>query len=150
MILGIDEYWTENEMDENTNFTMFKKFSQRAQKNTGNKEYKYLQEIEHIFEESGTVWQGDVDTSKVHPDKVSHVYIYGHSLGTIDRDVLSVYIKSDATAVTIYCFDKGAKQRLFDNTIRLVGEKRLREKLNCVPTKLEYIIQKEPVECSTP
>jgi len=41
MVLGIDEYWLGDERDERTNFTIFKKFSQRIQKRTGNESYKY-------------------------------------------------------------------------------------------------------------
>ena len=45
MVLGIDEYWVGDERNEKTNFTIFKKFSQRIQKHTGNDSYKYLKEM---------------------------------------------------------------------------------------------------------
>ena len=51
--------------------------------------------------------------------------------------------------MTIYCRDRGTEGELIANTIKLIGEKQLLEKSNHSPAKLKYIIQKEPVECST-
>lgn len=143
MVLGIDEYWTGKDRDERTNFTVFKKFSQRIQKHTGSDGYKYLREIEKIFNSSGAVWSGNVDTSKVHSDGTSYVYIFGHSLDITDKDILSGFIGIDSTAVTVYCMDKGAEGELIANTIKLIGEEKLLDKTNCVPSKSEYIIPKD-------
>lgn len=51
MVLGIDEYWLDDKQNQRTNFTIFKKFSQRILKHTGNNSYKYLKEIRKIFEQ---------------------------------------------------------------------------------------------------
>lgn len=128
MVLGIDEYWSEDERDERTNFTIFKKFSQRIQKHTGNESYKYLQEIRKLF--------------KDHSDCVSYVYVFGHSLDVTDKDILSSYIGDDSTSVIVYCMDRGTEGELIANTIKLISEKRLIDKSNHVPTKLDYVIQK--------
>ena len=142
MVLGIDEYWTGDEKNERTNFTIFKKFSQRIQKHTGNDAYKYLKEMKRIFKTSGEVWTGGVNTSKVHPDGVSHVYVFGHSLDVTDRDILSSFIGDDSTAVTVYCRDRGTEGELIANTIKLIGEEQLLDKSNHIPSKLSYVIQK--------
>ena len=149
MVLGIDEYWQEDKKDEKTYFTIFKKFAQRIQKHTGNDGYRYLKKIKKIFKRNGKVWGGDVSTSKDHPKGVSCIYVFGHSLDVTDKDILSGFIGSNATAVTIYCRDRGTEGELIANTIKLIGEKQLLEKSNHSPAKLKYIIQKEPVECST-
>lgn len=141
MVLGIDEYWDGDERDERTNFTIFKKFSQRIQKHTGNESYKYLKEIQKLFKEK-TGWSGNVDIFKDHPDGVSYVYVFGHSLDVTDKDILSSYIGDDSTSVIVYCMDKGTEGELIANTIKLISEKRLLDKSNHVPTKLDYIIQK--------
>lgn len=143
MVLGIDEYWVGDERNEKTNFTIFKKFSQRIQKHTGNDSYKYLKEMRKIFVEKGEVWSGNVGTLEVHPDGVSNVYVFGHSLDVTDKDILSGFIGDNSTAVTIYCRDKGTEGELIANTIKLICEERVLDKSNYVPSKLKYIIQKK-------
>ena len=141
MVLGIDEYWTGSEQDERTNFTIFKKFAQRIQKHTGNDSYRYLKEIREIFKTNRNIWSGNVDPLKVHPDGVSYIYVFGHSLDVTDKDILSNFIGDDATSVTVYCRDKGTEGELIANTIRLIHEEKLLDKSNHVPAKLEYVIQ---------
>ncbi len=142
MVLGIDEYWTGDERDEKTDFTIFKKFSQRIQKHTGNESYKYLKEMQKAFETRGKNWSGNVDTSKIHPDGVSYVYVFGHSLDVTDKDILSRFIGDDSTSVIVYCRDKGTEGELIANTIKLIREEKLLDKSNHVPTKLDFVIQK--------
>ncbi len=146
MVLGIDEYWVGAERDERTNFTIFKKFSQRIQKHTGNGSYKYLKEVQDVFEAKGKQWSGNADTSEVHPDGVSYVYVFGHSLDVTDKDILSSFIGSDATSVTVYCKDRGTEGELIANTIKLIGEEKLLDKANHVPVKLKYVIQKKKLK----
>lgn len=140
MVLGIDEYWIGDEQDERTNFTIFKKFAQRIQKHTGNESYKYLMEMQKLFKANKDRWSGNVDINNTHPNGVSYVYVFGHSLDITDKDILSGFIGDDATSVTVYCMDKGTEGELIVNTIKLITEKRLLEKVNHVPTKLKYII----------
>ena len=142
MVLGIDEYWTGDEKNERTNFTIFKKFSQRIQKHTGNDAYKYLKEMKRIFAENGDAMYGNADRSIVHPDRVSYVYVFGHSLDVTDKDILSSSIGDDSTAVTVYCTDRGTEGELIANTIKLIGEEQLLDKSNHIPSKLSYVIQK--------
>jgi len=143
MVLGIDEYWIGDERDERTNFTIFKKFSQRIQKHTGNESYKYLEEMQKLYKANGNSWTGHVDISKDHPDGVSYVYVFGHSLDITDKDILSSFIGDDSTSVIVYCRDKGTEGELIANTIKLIQEEKLLDKSNHVPMKLEYVIQKK-------
>ncbi len=142
MVLGIDEYWIGDEQNERTNFTIFKKFSQRLQKHTGNESYRYLQEMQKLFQAKGNSWSGNVDILKDHPDGVSYVYAFGYSLDVTDKDILSNFIGDDSTSVIVYCLDKGTEGKLIGNTIKLISEKKLLDKSNHVPTKLDYVIQK--------
>ncbi len=141
MILGIDEYWSEKERDSHTNFTIFKKFAQRIQKKTGIENYKYLIDINKIYEKEGAHWSGNVDITTTHTDGTSFVYVFGHSLDVTDKDILIDFFMNEATAVTIYCRDKGTEGELIANVIQIITEKRLLEKANQAPTKLEFIIQ---------
>lgn len=145
MVLGIDEYWDKYERDLHTNFTIFKKFAQRIQKHTGIENYKYLNEINKKYEKNKERWTGNVDMNTTHPNGVSYVYIFGHSLDVTDKDILSGYVGSESTSVTVYCYDKGTEGELIANTIKLISEKQLLKKTNYVPSKLDYVIQKKQV-----
>lgn len=145
MVLGIDEYWDKDARDYHTNFTIFKKFAQRIQKRTGIENHRYIKEIDKIYVNNKERWTGNVDINVTHPDGVSYVYIFGHSLDVTDKDILSGLIGRDSTSVTVYCYDKGTEGELIANTIKLISEKRLLEKANNVPTKLDYVIQQKEI-----
>lgn len=142
MVLGIDEYWNEDKRNSNTNFTIFKKFAQRIQKHTGNNHNKYLNEIDRIYNKNKLHWSGNVDIYETHPDGISDVYIFGHSLDITDKDILFGFIGRDCTNVTIYCYNKEIEGELIANTIKLINEEQLLNKVNSVPEKLKYVIQK--------
>ena len=133
MVLGIDEYWSEEERDNHTNFTIFKKFAQRIQKRTGIKSYEWIDEILTDYDEN---------------DSISEVFVFGHSLDVTDKDILCDYLKSEATSVTIYCKDKETEGEYIANAIKIIGEKRLLEKVNQNPSKLKFEIQQDmiPIE----
>ena len=143
MVLGIDEYWTGDKRDEKTNFTIFKKFSQRIQKHTGNENYKYLKEIQNIFRTKVEFWSDNIETLNVYSNRISYVYVFGHSLDITDKDILSSFIGDDSTSVIVYCRDKGTEGELIANTIKLIGVEKLLDKANYIPTKLDFVIQKE-------
>lgn len=142
MVLGIDEYWGGKEQDNHTNFAIFKKFVQRIRKKTGVENYRYLKDILKIYEEYGKIWTGDVDISTTHTDGTSYIYVFGHSLDKTDKDILVEFLKNEATAVTIFCKDKGTEGELIANMIKIVSEQSLLEKANRVPSKLNFVIQK--------
>lgn len=144
MVLGIDEYWGENERNEKINFTIFKKFSQRIQKHTGNKSYKILNEIREIFNENKKQLQ---EKKRLYPprsleDGISKIYIFGHSLDSTDKDILASFIGDESTSVKVFCKDKGTEGELIANTIKLITEEKLLEKSNHFPSKLEYEVLK--------
>lgn len=141
MILGIDEYWSEKERDSHTNFTIFKKFAQRIRKKTGIENFKYLNDINKIYEKEGKHWSGNVDITETYTDGTSLVYVFGHSLDVTDKDILIDFLMNETTAVTIYCRNKGVEGELIANVIQIITEKRLLEKANQVPPKIEFIIQ---------
>lgn len=137
IVLGIDEYWSDEEKDKHTNFTIFKKFAQRIQKKTGDNIYRYLEEIKGIGSNINRYINMSVDKNN---NYVSEVYVFGHSLDITDKDIISEFIGNDATSVKIYCRDKESEGELIANTIRLIGEDKLIEKSYRKFANLEYII----------
>ena len=146
MVLGIDEYLSENDRDVNTNFTIFKKFAQRIRKRTGVENYNYLKVIEKNYQDNNKVTTGHINGNLTYTDGISYVYIFGHSLDITDKDILSDFIKSDATAVTIFCRDKGTERELIANVIKLIGEKSLLQKVTQSPPKLIFSLQKKLID----
>ena len=141
MVLGIDEYWKDDECDEHTNFAIFKKFVQRIRKKTGVNHYRYMKEVEKIFSESGVVWSGNIDKYTTYSDGTSVVYVFGHSLDVTDKDVLKIFFESNETAIKIFCKDKGAEGELIAKMIKIIHEKTLIEKSNQLPPRVEFINQ---------
>ncbi len=119
MVLGIDEYWSEQERDNHTNFTIFKKFAQRIQKRTG---------VEHskIYE-------------KFKNDKFERVcvYIFGHSLDVTDKDILKMFFDEDFE-VTIFCRDEETEGEYIANVIKIIGEQKLIERVNQNPPTIIF------------
>lgn len=125
MVLGIDEYWSKKERNKHTNFTIFKKFAQRIQKNVGIENYNWFDKILHDYKKNS---------------EIASIYIFGHSLDVTDKDILRDYLKSAATEVTIYCKDKETEGEYIANIIQMIGEKRLLEKVNQYPQKLKFVV----------
>lgn len=131
MVLGIDEYWSKEKRDNHTNFTVFKKFAQRIQKRTGISSHIWFQEIKKDYDNEGVT---------------AEIFIFGHSLDVTDKDILYDYLESEATSVTIYCKDKETEGEYIANVIKIIGEKRLLEKVNQYPPKLKFVLQSDMVE----
>ena len=137
IVLGIDEYWSDEEKDKHTNFTIFKKFAQRIQKKTGDNIYRYLEEIKGI----GSNINRNINMSDDENNNyVSEVYVFGHSLDITDKDIISEFIGNDATSVRIFCRSKQSEGELIAKTINLIGEDKLIEKTYRKIANLDYII----------
>lgn len=123
MVLGIDEYWSKQERDDHTNFTIFKKFAQRIQKRTG---------IEHkkIYDEMKSY-------NSLPTDETNKVYIFGHSLAVTDKDILKMFFKK-GFEVTIFCMDEEKEGEYIANVIKIIGEKELIKRVNQNPPTIIF------------
>ena len=126
MVLGIDEYWAEEECDKHTNYAIFKKFVQRIRKKTGTTHIKWLNEINNIYQTK---------------NEMSDIYVFGHSLDITDKDILKIFFTSEATRIHIYCKDAETEGELIANVIKLMGEENLLQKVNQELPKIEFILQ---------
>lgn len=127
MVLGIDEYWSEKERNNHTNFTIFKKFAQRIQKRVGREYFTILETLEY--------------------NKSDHIYIhfFGHSLDVTDKDILKMFLANDSFEITVYCKDTETEGEYIANIIRIIGEEELINKVNQDPPKLKFVIQQPMV-----
>lgn len=140
MVLGIDEYWSDEEKDNHTNFAIFKKFAQRIQKRTG-QDYKKIHDdfVTYFDVESIKNHAKGIDKEKYKPN----IYIFGHSLDVTDKDILKLFLDEDSFKVTIFCRDEETEGEYIANVIKIIGEDKLIKKVNTYPPQIEFVIQQE-------
>lgn len=110
IVLGIDEYLTDNEKDNNIEFIQFKKFYQRIYKKTGNDYLKWL----------------DMLCSN------DNICFIGHSLDVTDKDILKkliTYKKENAgkAKVIVYYHNQEALSSQIANLVKVIGQDKLIE-----------------------
>ena len=98
MVLGIDEYLSEDDRNKNVEFVGFKKYYQR------------------IFKQTDYSYTGWFDTFKL-----INLYIIGHSLDVTDKDVLSEILLRKYVRTTIFYHDKQANGTQISNLVRVLG-----------------------------
>lgn len=155
MVLGIDEYLSEDRKDKDLEFIYFKKYYQRIYKKTGcnykkwvnaiQKEYKeYLESKDDLKQfykvvalykllsqneiESDLFFDGQVGNikRKIEKDYLQHnLFIFGHSLDVTDKDILRDLILNDNVNTTIYSLDREAMGKQIVNLVKVIGQSEL-------------------------
>lgn len=110
MVLGIDEYLTDDRRNKDVEFIAFKKYYQRIYKQTG---CEYKDWVDEIIE---------FENSK---DYMHNLYIFGHSLDVTDRDILRDLILHDNVHTTIFYPDKKELGRKITNLVKVIGQDEL-------------------------
>lgn len=106
LVLGIDEYLSDEEKDKNLEFIQFKKFYQRIYKQTGS-HYKDWIYYDRFYDPNVTL------------------YVYGHSLDITDKDILKELILNEYISTTIYYHNQESLQQLITNLVKIIGEENL-------------------------
>lgn len=139
MVLGIDEYLSEMDKNEKTNMSIFKKFVQRIRNHN---DITYLKWYERWKEDNKELMEADKLLSRnstARPPSVE-VYIYGHSLGTTDKDILKLFLEPEYIQSTIYAYKKINEGKLIANLIRIIGEESLINKANGLIPRIRFKI----------
>ena len=114
MVLGIDEYLSDDRKNKDIEFIAFKKFYQRIFKGTGCKYKEWVEEIRKskgLFKNSNGEWH--------------NLYIFGHSLDVTDKDILRDLILNDNVHTTIYYHNKDAMGQQIANLVKVIGQDEL-------------------------
>lgn len=111
MVLGIDEYLSEERKNKDVEFIAFKKFYQRIYKETGCRYKNWIEEIE-----------ADISADHV---KQHNLYVFGHSLDVTDKDILRDLILHDHINTTIFYFNKDDFGAKIANLVKLIGQEEL-------------------------
>lgn len=129
MVLGCGEYSNDYETKYADSFDLFKKYIQRIEKDTLMKNDEYFDIIKSDYE--------------IH-NETAQVFIFGHSLGEIDSDILQDYIDNPATKLTVFCKDKNAIST-YRKKIRNMVTGDFYKMVNVRPRKIIFKVQ-EPFE----
>lgn len=111
MVLGIDEYLSEERKNKDVEFIAFKKYYQRIYKETGCSYKNWIEEIK-------------TDIS-IYNTKQHNLYIFGHSLDVTDKDVLSDLILCNNIYTTIFYYNKDDFGAKIANLVKVIGQDEL-------------------------
>jgi hypothetical protein len=138
LVLGIDEY-LESDYDKmkQVKYTIFKKYAQRIVFNTGKENNLWLTKMTESFEK---LKRNMTNEKMIYDSAYSSVSIFGHSLDVTDKDILSRYIGAPYTDVKVFCKDIEAEGELLANTVSLIGEQTMIDKVYKEMPSLKYEI----------
>ena len=127
MVLGIDEYLSDNRKNKDVEFIAFKKFYQRIHKKTGCNYKKW------------------VDGIKKKEYYQHYLYIFGHSLDVTDGDILRDLILNDNVSTTIFYINKDVMGQQIANLVKVIGQDELIRRTGG-STKTIKFVQQKPME----
>ena len=125
IILGMDEYLTDDEIKQKTEYIAFRKYFQRITKKTGEDYKKWIDE-------------GDLE-----------VYIFGHSLDPTDAELLKELIDNKQTKTTIFYHNESAYISEVTNLIRIFGKIFVIDNCHGDNPKITFRKQREKEEIKT-
>lgn len=168
MVLGIDEYLSDDRKNKDVEFIAFKKYYQRIHKQTGCK-YKewvdkirqdYLdhmqkiettkyKELQYIPDTTQRLFNQYAISAIKHTKCQKHnLYIFGHSLDVTDKDIIRDLILNDNVYTKIYYHSKDAMGQQIANLVKVIGKDELIKRTGGSTKTIEFVPQKlmEPIE----
>lgn len=136
MVLGIDEYYNDNEKNDHTNYNIYKKFTQRIINETGFTYRNWAKIINDNYQRfCNRINNGYMDYDEI--------FIFGHSLDVTDKDVLKNLIYHPGVQTTIFYHDKQQQAQQIANLVKMLGQDNFIDMINHVPQKIKFVKQAE-------
>lgn len=132
IVLGIDEYLSDDRKNNDIEFIAFKKFYQRIYKETGCKYKEWVDQIERNEHMSPTI--------------LYKLYIFGHSLDVTDKDILKDLILHNNVHTTIYYYSKEDLGNKIANLVKVIGQDELIKRTGGSTKTIEFMLQQDMVE----
>lgn len=164
MVLGIDEYLSDERKNIDTEFIAFKKFYQRIFKGTGLKykewvdkidteNHKYKDDLELCLEELKENKGMGIEGLKTHKRLIElksnrpkhNIYIFGHSFDVTDRDILRDLILNDNVYTTIFYHNREELGRKIANLVKVIGQDELIRRTGGSTKTIEFKQQRDMV-----
>lgn len=168
MVLGIDEYLSDERKNKDIDFIAFKKYYQRIHKQTGCKYKNWVDRIrQDYFEHIQKLEDAEYMKQRYIPDSTQrmfnkltisalkdekcpkhNLYIFGHSLDVTDKDVLKDLILNDNVSATIFYHNKDAMGQQIANLVKVIGQDELIRRTGGSTKTIEFKLQKRmiPIE----
>lgn len=155
MVLGIDEYLSDDRKNKDTSFITFKKYYQRIHKETGCKYKDWVDDINEdatYFSDKNKVvlnklTSGKNDGRYESYKKYTHkVFIFGHSLDVTDSDIMRDLILNDNVYTTIYYLNKDVMGQQIANLVKVIGQDELIRRTGGNTKTIEFKLQQDMLE----
>ena len=145
MVLGIDEYLSDDRKNKDVEFIIFKKYYQRIFKGTG---CKYKDWTDEIKESRKTTEIGlrDEYPAQIPFQKFTsrhYIYIFGHSLDVTDKDIMKDLILNDNVYTIIYYYNKNDLSSKIANLVKVIGQDELIRRTGGSTKTIEFKLQKD-------
>ena len=145
MVLGIDEYLSDDRKNKDVEFIIFKKYYQRIFKGTG---CKYKDWTDEIKESRKTTEIGlrDEYPAQIPFQKFTsrhYIYIFGHSLDVTDKDIMKDLILNDNVYTIIYYYNKNDLRTKIANLVKVIGQDELIRRTGGSTKTIEFKLQKD-------
>lgn len=146
MVLGIDEYLSDERKDKDIAFIAFKKFYQRMHKQTGCNYKSWVDEIKLDYSQNqeniDNVLAKATDIFSVSQLRGIHTLaILGHSLDVTDKDILKDLILNDNVCTTIYYHNHDAYGKQIANLVKVIGQDELIKRTGGRTKTIEFKLQ---------
>lgn len=131
MVLGIDEYLSGDERNNNLEFITFKKYYQRIYKQT---DYNYINWLDKSRPLNRVIY--------------SNLYIFGHSLDVTDKDILKKLILNPNIKTTIFYYNKEVNAQQIQNLVKVIGYDEINERTRGVNRTIFFKQQRDMINIS--
>lgn len=139
MVLGIDEYWDENDKNKHTNYVVFKKYAQRILKKTDISYITIIKDAEIAYNDALTVMYSEDVKEMQDKDEYINIYVFGHSLSITDKDVLSKLFNIRECKLKIFAHSEESKGELISNLVSILGVDEVTSRASSIPCRLEFV-----------
>jgi len=165
MVLGIDEYLSDERKNKDIDFIAFKKYYQRIHKQTGCKYKNWVGRIrQDYFEHIQKLEDAEYMKQRYIPDSTQrmfnkltisalkgekcpkhNLYIFGHSLDATDKDILQDLILNDNVKTTIFYHNKDVMGQQIANLVKVIGQDELIRRTGGNTKTIEFKPQQDMV-----
>lgn len=152
MVLGIDEYLSNDKKDKNVKYIAYKKYYQRILKGVGNEYKVWIQKIKEDRDRVVLGYREDregvfiqVPINKFPNDAKHNIYFFGHSLDITDRDIIRDLILNDNVYTTVFYFNKDDLGKKISNLVKVIGQDELIRRTGGSTKTIEFKQQQDMI-----
>lgn len=150
MVLGIDEYLSDDRKNRDIDFIALKKYYQRIYKGTGCEYkdwiYKIKESCKSIELKLRAEYPVQIPFEKFTNGARHNLYIFGHSLDVTDKEILKDLIINDNVYTTIFYLNKNDLGSKIANLVKVIGQDELIRRTGGSTKTIEFRQQQNMVE----